>query len=383
MYSYSLSPALSVTVRGVLLGVFLVLMLVLFMGYLPISEYSIPEYLVYVGLVSSSAKDLVNYSILITVFIVSLVLAVRGYGFYMGLIRFLALSTAFLALISVFVLIYTIYYEYVNMIDYSDEVYGFSFSLVLAIASVLLITKYPVIAIGFYGVDELGNIKPIGFGVEDIRLRGNEVLRVVVYGDHANLAVKPVPPENARIEDVGKTLKYSYIDVKISSSFSGYLEVYYNDKLVYRLRMSLVDVEYRDIVFKVFLNEDSVGKYSVRVESNKKIIEAAKPVIEAVLARIGIDREAVKEVQFFTEEGVYIPRETVISKLSGIDRVVTKIYFTEKYLEVLKYLRNKDVYELWDMLIERLEFIRRESPVITGTLEKLAKRVESVLNRWW
>ena len=72
-----------------------------------------------------------------------------------------------------------------------------------------------------------------------------------------------------------------------------------------------------------------------------------------------------------------IPPDITVNDLKE-NKVLIKLYVVEKYLEVLKYYSRKDVLDLWDSLIKRLEILMQNIP----NLEKLvAHTIDILMNK--
>ena len=94
------------------------------------------------------------------------------------------------------------------------------------------------------------------------------------------------------------------------------------------------------------------------------------------------ERDDIREIQFYTEDDVFIPSTTKIRELE-VDKVKAKIYAREKILELLRYYGKKDVYELWDTLIRRLEFLREKVSWLIKELDTTIEKSHAIIDNWW
>ncbi|MCD6195585.1 MAG: hypothetical protein J7J82_02205 [Staphylothermus sp.] len=139
----------------------------------------------------------------------------------------------------------------------------------------------------------------------------------------------------------------------------------------------LKNVCLKNIVFTIYYNDDKIYEQSYNIECRKSLLDASKQAIKAALARIGLDITNVRDIQYYTENNVLIPPDITVGDLKE-NKVLIKLYVVEKYLEVLKYYSRKDVLDLWDSLIKRLEILMQNIP----NLEKLvAHTIDILMNK--
>jgi len=382
MYSRLLLPMFSIITRGLVLSIILIYVIALFYGFLFNLKSNIISYLsVKTDLLDENLANLVGHLIPLILLIIVLSFSLRGKRIYMAILSFISYYSLSMLFIIIAILVYTIYYEYVYNIDYQPELMMLNTSLILAIITGLLITVYPQSAISF---KKVVNSKIIGIEVSSgtIELRTGETLRIMIYGEEHHIAVSSEPRDSIILSDRNKTIAYTYIDVVPASTYGGYLNIYYKDKLVYKLKCIYKEVNYRKIKFYVHYNDDLVGEYEVKVEDYKDLLSAFTHILDATIAKLGIERDDIREIQFYTEDDVFIPSTTKIRELE-VDKVKAKIYAREKILELLRYYGKKDVYELWDTLIRRLEFLREKVSWLIKELDTTIEKSHAIIDNWW
>jgi len=331
------------------------------------------------GLLSEYASLLDIFTPIVLLLIV-LFTSVRGKQLYMGVVDFLSKYVSTLLFILVILYVLVIYYDYRYFRDYSVNAYLLIIALLLLIACLLLRTKYPLVALSINKIDQAGLEKPLVVDNEVV-LKSGEVIRIRIYGESVDVAVKPDPPDSFKLMDVGKTLYYNYVDLKPLSSFGGMVNIYYRDSLVSRFKTVVEGVEYKSLTFKAMFNDDYIGEYTLSVEKYKDLRTASEPVLKSVLSKLGIDE--VRDVQFYTMDNVSLPSTILVSDLKDIDTVVMKMYSVEKYMEFLRYMGKKDVHELWDLLIKRLEILRNTIDKFLGELDSVIDKSIKISSDWW
>lgn len=218
---------------------------------------------------------------------------------------------------------------------------------------------------------------------EEVALSGDEVLRIRIIGDSSKISFKSEPDGSVRFSKMYKTNLYSYVDATPLSATKISVGVYYEDRLVRNVKISVKNVNYRNVSFYIYLNEDFIGSSEISVETNKQLIDAVQPVLSGFLSRIGISSSDISEVQFYTKEKVYIPPSAKLIDLPEINEFVVKVYVVDKVGEFLKYLKKSDVYELWEVLVKRLEVLRNRIPNLLKNIEELKRDLDNVVSNWW
>ncbi len=382
MYSKLLLPIFSIFTRGLILGIILVYVIALFYGLTVNLGSNIISYVSSkTGLIDRDLADILGYITPLILLILVLPFSLKGRHAYMAILSLISYYSLTLLHIMIAILAYTIYYEYVYNINYQVELITLNTSLALAIVTGLLTSIYPRTAISFKKVVDS---KTIGIGVSSgtIELKTGETLRIIIYGEEYHIAVSSEPRDSMILSDRSKTITYTYIDIVPASTYGGYLNIYYKDKLVYKLKCIYKEVNYRKIKFYVHYNDDLVGEYEVKVEDYKDLLSAFTHILDATIAKLGIERDDIREIQFYTEDDVFIPSTTKIRELE-VDKVKAKIYAREKILELLRYYGKKDVYELWDTLIRRLEFLREKVSWLIKELDTTIEKSHAIIDNWW
>jgi len=246
----------------------------------------------------------------------------------------------------------------------------------VSLLSGLLITKYPLVSIDLYIVSRTSEHK-CSHDNEFISLNGDEIIRVKIFG-RPDLSIRVYPGESMRVSSIVSTMYYYYIEVIPVSAHASTLEIFYKDVLICRYKVILKSTCLKNVVFIVYYNDDKIYEQSYNIECRKSLLDASKQAIKAALARIGLDITNVRDIQYYTENNVLIPPDIMIGDLKE-NKVLIKLYIAEKYLEVLKYYGRKDVLDLWDSLIKRLEILIQDVPnlekLVTHTIDKLMNKV--------
>lgn len=381
MYSKLLMPVFSIFVRGLVLGIILVYVIGLYYGVinnlgknilLHVSEKT--------GLLDTELARILSTFLPIILLILVLPFSFKNKYLYIAFISLLSNYSLSLLLISIILLSYMIYYGYIYDIYYELELTSLNIALILAIIDALLVTIYPLSAISFKKIirEKSSNILPRDL----IELNMGEVLRIIIYGDPHSIALSSDPHNSIIIVDRGNTLMYTYIDIIPSSKYGGYLIISYKDKLVYKLKCVYKEVNYRKILFETYYNDDLIGEYEANVEDYKDLILAFNNILESIIARLGIERDDIRNIQFYTEDDVFIPSTTKIYELNS-NRVKAKIYAREKILELLRYYGRKEIYDLWETLVKRLEYLRESATGFLRKIDTVIERKNIVIRDWW
>ncbi len=382
MYSKLLLPEFSFIVRGSILAIILVLSFMVYLGTL-FNQPDVVDYLVTVTKIfDENTSNLLRYIVPLALFLVAFGLSIKGKQIYMGIISFIAKYSILLLLVVILVSSYIIYYKYIYYLDFRKDFIVLSFSTILLIITIILTTRYPLIAFGFQKISIDGETRPLRIG-SSIVVDGEESIRIKIYGEPYEVSITPDPPESMRVSNIGKTMFYNYIDIKLLSSFGGFLEISYKDKLVYRIKCIVGKVNSKKIRFNIYFNDDLVGVYEENTEIQKNLEEAVEPIVKAVLSKIGVDPESIGTIQFYTEDDIHIPSKTFVKDLGAVDTIIVKIYSSEKHMEFLKYLNKKDVFELWDTLVKRLEILRKRVDEFIKELDLVLGKAEKIYSNWW
>lgn len=218
---------------------------------------------------------------------------------------------------------------------------------------------------------------------EEASLSNDEVLRIEIYGESDKISFKAQPDGLVKFSNIVKTHLFSYVDAIPQAVGKTTIEVYYDDRLIRSIDVSVKNLVYRSITFYLYLNDDYIGSSEISVETNKQLIDAVQPVLSAFLSKLGVSSSDITEIQFYTKDKLYIPSSAKLTDLPEINEFVVKIYVIDKIGEFLKYLKKSDVYEIWETLVKRLELLRRRIPDLLKSVEDLKKDLENVVSNWW
>ncbi|OYT40777.1 MAG: hypothetical protein B6U89_00945 [Desulfurococcales archaeon ex4484_58] len=384
MFSKLLLPEFSLIVRGSILGVLLLFTLLIYNGSLLGFGSDMFTYVAETtGLYDINIGLLLKYLTPIILLLTLLFLSIRRRQLIMGFIVFLGRYIVSLLVITIILFGIVIYDKFFSVQNFEHEVFGLMISTILLGIVMVFHTQYPIVAFSFTRVDEKGKTRPVSIFSKEVTLDKNEWLRIKIYGDPDQVIVGSDPESTLKIIEKNTTLTHSYIDVIPVNPHGGYLEIYWRGKIIYKIKCHAKNVDFKELKFTVYFNDDPVGEYTYKVESYKNLIEAAEPVIRAILAKLGLEKDDLREVQFYSKDQIYIPSNMRISDLVDVNEVIVKIYSSEKYLEFLKDLSRKDVFELWETLVKRLEVLRGLFSETIKEHVRIKTKFNSVLKNWW
>ena len=372
----------SVFLRGFVLGILALFMVLFFFGYTPVNTV---DFLVAVfteiGFLNKAMIRIITPLFLLVLFIVVFVYSIRRERLVMGIIGFLGRYSFILSVIIVICSLVMIVYNMYNNLSVETLVFTKYVKYIvlgsfMGLVSSLLITRYPLVSIDLYVVSGTSEHKH-SFDNNLIDLNGDEIIRVKVFGK-PDFSVRVYPGESMHVSNVVSTTYYYYVEIIPISSHTSTLEIFYKDVLIGRYKVVLKNMCLKNIVFIVYYNDDKIYEQSYNIECRKSLLDASKQAIKAALARIGLDITNVRDIQYYTENNVLIPPDIIVGDLKET-KVLIKLYVVEKYLEVLKYYSRKNVLDLWDSLIKRLEILMQNIPslekLLTQTMDKLMKKV--------
>uniref|UniRef100_A0A7C4D826 Uncharacterized protein n=1 Tax=Staphylothermus marinus TaxID=2280 RepID=A0A7C4D826_STAMA len=383
MYSRLFSIGISMIFRGLFLSVLFTITILFFYGYLPYINRDVFTYLsITTGIIDE--QSVLFFKIIIPIALLFLLpVYIKTRELYIGLIKFITVYSSICLIILILSYSHIVYYKYVRSIDFVNELYYVSFSLILLLFNIVLAFTYPLIAISIVRVDRVGRIKSVDTSVNEIQLDPGEVVRIKIYGDQSSIGIRSQPENSIKVIGFNKTFFYKYIDIYPLSSFGGYVELFYKDKLLYRFKCIYKSIEYRRIKFNVFFNDDYIYSHEVSVESYKSVLESIESLIDSITGKLGIDKSDISRIVFYTIDKIHIPGDTIISDLTNVNEVNVMIYSTEKYMEIYKYYSKSDIYNLWETLVKRLEILRREISDLINETEELIGRVKYFQSNWW
>lgn len=300
-----------------------------------------------------------------------------------GSIHFAATYSSLLLIVLASSFGYTIYYKYINLYEYVNEMYCFVISLILLLINIVLTITYPLLAVSIVKLNRKGIVQPVNTSTSEIRLEPGDIIRVKIYGDHSSIGIRSVPENSVKISNFSKTLFYKYLDIYPLSSFGGYIELFYKDREFYRFKCLYTSIEYVRMKFNIYFNDDYIDTYELSIESHKNVSESFEPLLDSITSKIGISRSDISNIVFYTKDRIHIPRETIVADLTSVDEVDVMVYSTEKYMEVFKYYSKSDIYELWEILVKRLEFLRKEMDSLLKEIEDYASKAKLLHSNWW
>lgn len=249
--------------------------------------------------------------------------------------------------------------------------------LVLIIGiNLVLMAKYPPIALSVKYVGMKNKIEESDI----LRLDDKEKIVLQVIGSPEYIKITY---DDEHIDlNTTKTVTGEIIEIRPRSISPGNVIIKASSNVIFKLRLSLKDTDTRELVFKLFFNDDEVGEEKINVERTKTLLEASYPAVKSILARIGLDESDIREIQFYNSRNVYLDPETRIYEL--IDHEIhVKIYSVEKHLELLRYYRSKDVFELWDKLMRRLQLLNSSVDEITAKVSEIIIALKTLTwHRW-
>lgn len=381
MFSKLLTTSYSIRVRGLVLAAILSLVIALY--YSPAMGADALAHLAAETRSLSAEMASSIKLIVLTALAFPLPIFVKFRGLYIGLIQFAAFLSSSLLFIAIVAYAYVAYYKYTILADYAREVQGIVAQLLLLLLSASLVTVYPLLAIDLCVAGRGGKCRPVDVSNGEVLLSSSELVRVKVYGDSSKIGLRIDPENSIKVKEVRKTMLYEYIDLHPLSSFGGRLEVCYEDKIIAELRCKYARSEYKSLKFNVYFNDDYVGSYEYKVESYKTVREALEPALDAVVAKLGIDKSDVRDVKFYTKDRVSVPSDLIVSDLEAVDELDAMIYSTEKIMELYKYYAKGEIFELWESLVKRLEFLRSEMNSAASEVGEQLRRARAIFRNWW
>jgi len=248
--------------------------------------------------------------------------------------------------------------------------------LIIGINAVLM-TKYPPIAIS---VKYIGIENNVDESSDILRLNDEGKILLQVIGSPEYLKII-YDDERVDLNTI-KTVTGEIIEIRPRSISPGDIVIKASSNVIFKLRLSLKDTDTRELIFKLFFNDDEIGDEKLNVEKTKTLLEASYPAVKSILARIGLDESDIREIQFFNFRNVYLSPETRIYELTD-NEIYVKIYSVEKHMELLRYYRSKDVFELWDRLMRRLEFLNSSVDEITAKVPEIIAALKTLTWYRW
>ena len=369
----------SVFFRGFVLGILALVMILFYFGYTPVNTVDfLALVFIEIGSLNNVVIHIITPLFLLVLFIIVFVYSIRKERLVMGIVGFLGRYSFILSVIvvicSLIVIMYGIYSS-VEIVAFTKCVKYIVLGSFVGLLSGLLVTKYPLVSIDLYVVSGTSEHK-LSFDNKLISLNGDDIIRVKVFGK-PDFSIRVYPGGSMRVSDIVSTTYYYYVEIIPVSSHTSTLEISYKDILIGRYKVMLKNVCLKNIVFTIYYNDDKIYEQSYNIECRKSLLDASKQAIKAALARIGLDITNVRDIQYYTENNVLIPPDITVGDLKE-NKVLIKLYVVEKYLEVLKYYSRKDVLDLWDSLIKRLEILMQNIP----NLEKLvAHTIDILMNK--
>ncbi len=358
-------PGVSIVLRGVIYsGILLVVLLLCLVGnvYVGVRSFLLQDFISSLGYAGSLSVLATALMLFLVVVIPFLVLMGRN-GLMMGYIRTTIISSTILILMVLGITWYCVYREGVPTTR--DAIASLTL-LSMLIALVILDRKYPYIAVK----------------AETSRLPKDYLAIVKVYGDISGFDIRPVPANSFSVRGPFKTLYAYYYELHYIAGRSSSIILKYRGIEIGRINISGAQLPLRRIRFKAFVNDDNIGVYEYAVEALKPIDVASEPVVRAVAAKIGIATEQIREVIFFDSRGTPLDPKIQVRELDA-DEVQVKIYFTEPYMEILKYYRKESIIDLWDKLMKRLEIYGGLIDELTENLDKALVKLASLSVNWW
>ena len=358
-------PGVSIVLRGVIYsGILLVALLLCLVGnvYVGVRPFLLQDFissLVYAGNLAVLATALMLFLVVVIPF---LVLMGRN-GLMMGYIRTTIISSTILMLMVLGITWYCVYREGVPT---TRDAIATITLLSMLIALVILDRKYPYIAVK----------------AETSRLPKDYLAIVKVYGDISGFEICPVPVNSFSVRGPFKTLYAYYYELHYIAGRSSSITLKYRGIEIGRINISGAQLPLRRIRFKAFVNDDNIGVYEYAVEELKPLGTASEPVVRAVAAKIGIDPDQIREVMFFDSRGAPLDPRVLIKELDA-DEVYVKIYFTEPYMEILKYYRKESIIDLWDKLMKRLEVYGDLVDELSDSLDRALVKLANLSINWW
>ncbi len=252
-------------------------------------------------------------------------------------------------------------------------------STALLVLALTLYKKYPPIALS---VKKISNNKSVVPEIERdvIPLRYGEYLELAIHGSPTIIDMD-YDEEAIKVEEV-KTLTGLNVRVYPASITPSSFVLKYKDITILSIKLKLAEASIRELKLYVYFNDDQLLETSITAEVTKSLLSAAAPVVESVLARMKLSRDDIGKIQFYDKNNLHIDGNTKIGDLDSSE-VVLKIYSVEKHLELLKYYRVKDVYELWDKLMKRLEYLNDDSKETIKKAMELLAAGKLLLSSWW
>ncbi len=250
-------------------------------------------------------------------------------------------------------------------------------AIVLIVVALILYVKYPPIALSISYITPQGRKT---LETEIIAMNPRDHIEIRVYGS-PDLIEEEYDEGSIDVEK-NETLTGLVLRIRPKSIQPSEYMIKYGGKLALSIRIRLLESSIKTLRYRVFFNDDEITEAKISSEPTKTLLAAAEPIVKSVISRIGLSVEDVREIQFYTENNLYLNPQMRIGELET-DTIQVKIYSVEKHMELLKYYKAKDVYELWDKLMRRLEYLGRESDELFTRTRELLSAGKILLTSWW
>lgn len=364
-FSRLFTPGVSIVLRGVVYsGLLLVALLLCIVGnvYVGVKPFIIENMLVSLGY-SGELSLVITCLFVFGVVLVAFLVLTSRYGLVMGYIRSTIISSIIFLLTILGITWYrAVRVEGIGLGDAIATVFLVSFLVLLAI----LDRKYPYVAVA----------------IDTSKLSKEYLATVKVYGNTSSFVLEIIPVNSFEIRGPFKTIYANYYELRYMAGKKSSIIMKYKDVELGRISISELEPLLKQIVFRAYVNDDNVGVYEYSVELTKTLDVASEPIIRAVSAKIGIEPEQIREVLFFDSNGASLDPKTYIKDLDT-DEVHVKIYFTEPYMEILKYYRKESIISLWDKLMKRIEIYGGLIDDLSEKLDKAVVRLANLSVNWW
>ncbi len=250
---------------------------------------------------------------------------------------------------------------------------------VLLVLALILYGKYPPIALSVKMISEGRAITP-NIEQDVLTFKYGEYLELVIHGSPTIISMDY--DEEAINVEKAETLTGLNIRIYPASIIPSDFVLKHKGSTILAVKLKLAESSVRELKFYVYFNDDQILETNIAAEVTKTLLSVAVPVVESVLARMNLSRKDIGKIQFYNRNNLYIDGNTKIGDLESSE-VILKIYSVEKHLELLKYYKIKDVYELWDKLMRRLEFLSKESENVVNKTRELLAAGKLLLSSWW
>jgi len=364
-FSRLFAPGVSIVLRGVVYsGLLLIALLLCIVGnvYVGIKPFIIENIVASLGY-SGEISLVITCLYVFGVILVSFLVLVSRYGLVMGYIR----STIISSIIFVLTMLGITWYSVATIARVGlDDAVATVFLVSFLVLLVILDRRYPYVAVA----------------IDTSRLSKDYLAIVKVYGNITPFTFEIIPVNSFEIRGPFKTVYANYYELQYMAGRKSSIIMKYKDVELGRISISGLEPPLKQIVFRAYVNDDDVGTYEYSVELMKTLDIASEPIIRAVSAKIGVGLEQIREVLFFDAKGATLDPKTYIKDLNT-DEVYVKIYFTEPYMEILKYYRKESIISLWDKLMKRLEIYGGLVDEFSEKLDKAIVRLASLSVNWW